>query len=262
MASKFGAATTVQSKSKFGQASTVGEEKDLDIPQRIDLALRKIPGAQSLAELAAGANRTVVDFIDFLGPDQINSILEIGGSDTRVPTLRSALPFIESGPLEAGLQKDILGRAGEVIPAALGVGGALRAAAGTLPAAFGGESALVGTARELGRFAPTQEAVLGGISGGGEAFGEAVAGEGGGVAGSILAPLSAVAVPKILGGIFRQGAQGIQNLTRDLSELSEEGAGTLLAEQMVREGLTPTDVVRQLDELGPDAIPSIIKSCI
>jgi hypothetical protein len=231
-------------------------QQETTITQDIDSALRKIPGAQSLAELAAGANRTVVDFIDFLGPDQINSILAIGGSDKRVPTLRSALPFIESGPLEDGLQKDILGRAGEVIPAALGVGGALKAAAGSLPAITGGESALVGTARELGRFAPTQEAVLGGFSGGGEAFGEAVAGEGGGIAGSILAPLAAASTPKLIMGAISQGGKGIQNLTRNLSDLSEEGAGTLLAEQMVREGLTPDDVARQLQSLGPDAIPA------
>jgi len=230
--------------------------EDKSIAQDIDSALRKIPFAQSLAELAAGANRTVVDFIDFLGPDQINSILEIGGSDKRVPTLRSALPFIESGPLEKGLLKDVLGRAGEVIPAAVTGGALLKTAASALPAATAGESALIGTARELGKFAPAQEAVLGGVSGGGEAFGETVAGQGGGLAGSILAPLSATAIPKLLSSAVSQGAKGIQNLTRDLAELSEEGAGTLLAEQMVREGLTPVDVQRQLAELGPDAIPA------
>jgi len=230
--------------------------KDKNIATDIDSALRKIPGAQSLAELAAGANRTVVDFIDFLGPDQINSILEISGSETRVPTLRSALPFIESGPLEAGLQKDILGRVGEVIPAAVTGGALLKTAAGALPTVTAGESALIGTARELGKFAPAQEAVLGGISGGGEAFGESIRGDVGGFAGSILAPLAAASTPKLIMGAISQGGKGIQNLTRNLSDLSEEGAGTLLAEQMVREGLTPDDVARQLQSLGPDAIPA------
>jgi hypothetical protein len=218
-----------------------------------------------------------------LGPDQINSILAIGGSDKRVPTLRSALPFIESGPLEAGLQKDILGRAGEVIPAAASIGSILRSTASKLPSAFAGESSLTGItrqvgaevprlpalageagtirqgareARELGRSAASQDITLGAIGGAGEAFGEAVAGEGGAITGSILAPLAAASTPKLIMGAISQGGKGIQNLTRNLSDLSEEGAGTLLAEQMVREGLTPDDVARQLQSLGPDAIPA------
>lgn len=231
-------------------------EKETTIAQDVDTALRKIPGAQSLAELAAGANRTVVDFIDFLGPDQINSILEISGSEKRVPTLRSQLPFIESGPLEPGLQKQVLGAAGEVIPAALGIGSALRAGAAALPSVTAGESALAGTVREIGRATPIQDVVLGGVSGAGAEFGGEIAGQPGEIAGSILAPLSATTVPRIISGAIRQGARGIQNLTRDLADLSEEGAGTLLAEQMVREGLTPAEIQRQLAELGPDAIPA------
>jgi hypothetical protein len=256
--SKFGPSTVVSTESRFGPSSVVEpvEQQETSITQDIDTALRKIPGAASLAELAAGANRTVVDFIDFLGPDQVNSILEIGGSEKRVPTLRSQLPFIESGPLEPGLQKQVLGAVGEAVPAAAGVGGLLKAGASALPAATAGESALTGVVREVGRAAPAQDVILGGISGGGGEFGKEVAGQGGQIAGSILAPLSAVAVPKLIGGAISQGAKGIQNLTRDLADLSEEGAGTLLAEQMVREGLSPADVQRQLLELGPESIPA------
>jgi hypothetical protein len=245
-----------QGGSSKGNGRNLFEKQETTIAQDIDAGLRKIPGTQSLAELASGVNRSVVDFADFLTTEQINSILEISGSEKRVSPLRSRVPFVESGPLDPGLQKDVIGRAGEVIPLALGTGLGLSRAATALPTAAQGESALIGVARELGKFAPVQETFLGGVSGGGEAFGEAVAGDGGGVAGSILAPLAAVSAPKLIGGALTQGAKGIQNLTTELSQLSDDGAATLLAEQMIREGLTPLDVSRQLTELGPDAVPA------
>lgn len=293
--SKFGPSTLVDSsESKFGPSTLVEEDKEIPEslsgvldPDRaigkrtasglelasdvlssvsvedIDAALRKIPGAASLAELAAGANRTVVDFIDFIGPDQVNSILEISGSERRVPTLREALPFIESGPLEPGLQKEVLGAAGEAIPLAAGIGGALRGAASKLPAFTAGETAGTGVARQLTAGAAEAPAGvigadvgLGAAGGGGAVIGGKEGGQVGEAVGSILSPLAVTAVPKLITGVIRQGVKGIQSLIGDLSKLSEKGASTLLAEQMVREGLTPDDIVKQVADLGPNAIPA------
>ena len=54
----------------------------------IDAALLKVPGVPQLAEFAAGANRSIAGFLDFLGPDNINAVLELAGSEKRVPNLQ------------------------------------------------------------------------------------------------------------------------------------------------------------------------------
>ena len=42
-------------------------------------------------EFAAGVNRVAADTADFFTTDQVNAILELAGSDKRVPTIREAL---------------------------------------------------------------------------------------------------------------------------------------------------------------------------
>lgn len=75
-----------------------------------------------LAEFAAGSNRTVTEFIDFLGPDTANAILSLAGAKSRVPTLTGALEStgIQGGFMDEGLARDAVGAAGMALPAAAG----------------------------------------------------------------------------------------------------------------------------------------------
>lgn len=76
-----------------------------------------------LGEFAAGANRSVTELIDFLGPGAINNILSLAGVEARVPTLTGALePYgIRGGFMEEGTARDVVSAAGASLPAAAGM---------------------------------------------------------------------------------------------------------------------------------------------
>lgn len=76
-----------------------------------------------LGELAASANRSVTEFLDFIGPDTANAILRLAGSEKQVPTLTGALKNtgIEGGFMQPGVARDAVQGAGS----ALGMAGGL-----------------------------------------------------------------------------------------------------------------------------------------
>lgn len=160
----------------------------------IDQALLNIPGVPQLSELAAGANRSIAGFLDFLGPDNINAVLELSGSEKRVPTFTQAISS-EGGFVEDGLQRKALSTAGELLPSALGIGQALRSFAGRLPQATAAESAGTGIVRQLGQTKPTQEAVGAVSAGVGQEVGRELGGEDAALAGGVLAPVAVAAIP-------------------------------------------------------------------
>jgi len=208
------------------------------------------------AEVAAGVNRQLLGLLDFLGPDTINAILDVVGSEKRVPTF-GQLAEPRGAFLGPGTPADILGGVGEVAGIGAGLGGALRQGAQALsPLARESESAIRGVLRQAGQTTPAQDIALGGLAGAGQEIGRAEAGEEGALVGSILFPLGGVAVQQGLTKLLNLGGRGITALTSQLSQLSEEGAATLLAEQMVREGLSPSDLAKRLQALGPEGVPA------
>lgn len=76
-----------------------------------------------ISELAAANNRSVTEFIDFLGPDTVNAVLNLSGVDYRVPTLTGALEGtgIQGGFMDEGTPRDIVQGVGSLIPAAAGM---------------------------------------------------------------------------------------------------------------------------------------------
>ena len=73
-----------------------------------------------LGELAASANRSVTEFLDFIGPDTANAILRLSGSDVQVPTLTGALEKtgIQGGFMQPGIARDAVRAGGQLISAA------------------------------------------------------------------------------------------------------------------------------------------------
>lgn len=155
-------------------------------------------------EAMAGFNRAVTGLVDFLGPDQANAVLQLAGSDYRVPTLTQALaPATQGGYMEPGLGRDIAAAAGEVGAAGLGAGTALRAAARQLPAATAGESVGRGTLRQLASTTPMQDIAGGAAAGAGQVVGEDIGGPVGGLVGSMAAPAA-------MGGIAAAGSEAVK----------------------------------------------------
>ena len=73
-------------------------------------------------EGAAAFNRTIIDGIDFMTVDQVNNILQLAGSEIRIPTLREQtdkLGVTQGNFMEEGLAQDLVVSAGQAAPAAL-----------------------------------------------------------------------------------------------------------------------------------------------
>ena len=68
------------------------EQAQTSVPQVKDGLLKDT--GDVLGEIMAGANRGVVDALNFFTVDQINAISQLMGSDKRVPTLYD-VPLIE-----------------------------------------------------------------------------------------------------------------------------------------------------------------------
>jgi len=223
-----------------------------------------------LAELAAGANRSVAEFVDFLGPDTANAILSLAGSETRVPTLMESIPGIKGGFMEEGLGRDVVRAAGEVVPAALSMGGLVKQAAKPLTTLATGEiTAGTGVLPELSKQpslvksvatssvgTPGAEAGLGVVSAAGEQVGEELGGDTGALIGSIVAPIGVSSTVQGIKGLLGKGIEGVRSLTTSLGDMSEEGAGKLLAEAMVRENLSPDELTAAMRDLGTEGMPA------
>lgn len=78
-----------------------------------------------IAEFAASANRSVTEFIDFVGPDTINAMLRLARSDQQMPTLTGALESagIQGGFMEPGPARGAVQAAGTLATAGAGMVG-------------------------------------------------------------------------------------------------------------------------------------------
>lgn len=89
-----------------------------------------------LGELAASANRSVTEFVDFVGPDTVNAILRLSGSAKQVPTLTGALEDtgIQGGFMKPGIARDAVRAGGQALTMAGGLAPVTRNLAKTGPA--------------------------------------------------------------------------------------------------------------------------------
>lgn len=233
-------------------------------------------------EFMAAFNRGATKLADFLTTDQINAVAQVLGSEFRVPSITSmAEQGTAGGFMEPGAARDVVRAAGEVIPAAVTGGAALTQAAARLPASAApaasrlaaqqaggraavapvvapGESAVAGAVRQIGAPAVGADIGYGAASGVGAEVGRQEGGQAGELAGAILAPLSVAGGKAGVTELLKRGRAGIESLTQSVQGMSDEGAATLLADAMVREGLTPNAAAKALADLGPEAVPADI----
>lgn len=188
--------------------------------QDMDDAFKKIPGVPTLAEFAAGANRTIAGFLDFLGPDNINAVLELAGSNKRVPTFSQQTAL--AGEFDSSLTGRVAATAGELTPAALGIGQALRGFAQRLPQVAAGETAGTGVARQLGQATARQDAAGAAAAGIGQEVGREIGGETGALVGGIVAPI-ATSIP--LSSAKRQAESLMKKAAPSADELKDTARG-------------------------------------
>jgi len=243
---------------RSGEETTIGGTTDAPqktLFQSIDQTLMKVPGVAQLAEIAAASNRSTAGLLDFIGPTNINEVLQLMGVESRVPTF-SSFTTPKGAFVGEGFQADVLSGVGEVMTAGGIMGTGMRAAVGTLPKLTqASESAIRGIFRQLGTTTPRQDLVFGAAGGGGAEIGAATGVPGGEQIGMFAGPGIVAGGRAGLNRFFSSG-EDVRNLVTSLSSLSEEGAAGLLAEAMVREGVSAEDIAIVLQSLGPEAIPA------
>lgn len=112
----------------FGGASSPNPEKPKEVRPETAKAsdpsfedqLMSIPGMKPLAELASAANKSVFQMLDFLGPNNVNAVLQLSGSETRVPTLEGAFAN-GGGYMEEGVARDAIRGLGQAMPVMAGM---------------------------------------------------------------------------------------------------------------------------------------------
>lgn len=203
-------------------------------------------------EFISGVNRSAIELIDFLGPDQINNILELSGSDKRVPTLGGtefAQQATTGGFLEEGLARDIVRSAGEVAGAVVAPQQAVRTVAQQLPKIVSAaERTLPGIIRQAGSQTVPQAAISGAAVGagaevGGE-VGEAVAGEEGRQVGEFVGGVLAPIAPSVAVNTAKR------LVTPSAKKFLKESVPTI-------EGLKKAarEVYKEIDDLGATILP-------
>lgn len=210
---------------------TPSQEQQLDVFQRAgEFASENIPGFDVAAEFAAGANEGIVDIIDFLGPNAINGILELAGSNTRVPTLggSSLGQRVTASQMDEGLAQEVVNAAGKLVPSAVSFGQAIR----TLSKEFPKLAAMTS--------APAAEATAAASAGAFGELGEEIGGDTGKITGQILgsfAPSAALLTAK-------QSARGL--LAQSSPEIKQlKGAAR--------------DLYKQIDNLGVTVKPEAVE---
>ena len=69
-------------------------------------------------EFAAGVNRGSAQMADFFTADQVNAILQLSGSEKRIPSINETIsPATQGGFMPEGIPRQVVGAAGEMLPA-------------------------------------------------------------------------------------------------------------------------------------------------
>ena len=202
------AAGDVEAAKAFANAIRSGQYDDAQqAPQEQPQEKNLLQKAGDVAlEGMAGVNRGAAGLVDF-ATSPINAGLELAGSNARIPSAVDALaPATTGNFMQDGLGKDITRAAGETVPAALAMGGALRAGAQALPQmGRASESVGAGALRQMGGSTAGQDAGYAALSGAGGAVGQELGGDAGALVGAIAAPLAPVALKEA-------GAKAVRSL--------------------------------------------------
>lgn len=227
--------------------------------QRLQQEILEAPGGTALAELGAAINRGAVNVADFFVGRPIQAAQELAGVEEPTPTIAETelgRKATTGGYMEPGLARDVIQTGGELVAPGGVVGGTMRTAAKLVPAT---EAALTTGQRvlqQMGGSTATQDVLGSFLSGAGAEIGGEYFGGPGEAVGAFLFPVAGLSGKPVLENVWKSGKRGIESLMRPLAAVSDDGASTLLAEAMVREGLSPDDVVQKLQQLGPEAIPA------
>jgi gas vesicle protein len=203
-------------------------------------AAENIPGFSEVAEFAGGANQAVVELVDFFGTKPINAILELSGSEARIPEVAETEfgQRITEQQLPDGLAQQVLNTAGQFSTSAAGFGGIVRGISKQLP-----------SLKALASGGVTADVAAGAGAGAGAELGEEVGGENGRLIGSIVgsfAPGASLLTARQTGkGLLAQASPEVDLLKKTARDLYKQidGLGVTVKQEGVEklsQGLAST----------------------
>ena len=163
-----------------------------------------------------------------------------------------------------GIATDILSSVGGVIPAALTMGAGSTAVlnSSTAPVRSGKFlDNLKSVGQELLRTTPKQELFYGTTAAAGGEAATQIAGDSAGLVAEFLAPIAMASGTSMVRGtanLLRDilaDSSAMNQMARSLGSVQDTLAAQILADGMAREGMSVDDVIKELDKLGPDALP-------
>jgi len=223
--------------------------------------LYSIPGARPLMEFANAAGRSAADVVDFFGPDAINSVLQIAGSQTRMPTVKGSLESVGAlapagSYMQPGIGQQIVSGAGEAVPMAMGGQALLRETVRMLPQTFMPSTGRR-VAQTMASTTPAQEAVstIGAVAGGevGKETGIPGAELFGSLAGGVAAIPTVTGIDRLL-----TNKNDFITMASNMSRLQTNIAAEMLAKSLRASGMSVDDAITQYRALGPNAVPADI----
>lgn len=215
-------------------------------------------------EIVAGFNRPFASIVDApIGAFNVAS-RELG-SDFRLGGVSQYVAPPVGTYVKDPEKAQIAGLAGEAASLGMGIGAGMRALGDRASRLAAGETLAMTAASEptlmqrvLGQFkgpagsGTARDVGYGAVSGAGAEYGRQEYGPVGQVAGSI--------VPMGLAAALEGGARGFISYLSALGANSSDKAAKILAEAMVREGLSPEDVARSLTDLGEQGMPADVSA--
>jgi len=245
--------------------SSMPQQSKYDINQQQPTDLRQSlannPITATAAEAGAGVSRGIAQTADFFTTKPIRAIQQLAGvaKEDRLTTLEDTFSGTTQGNfMNEGLGRDVV-RAGSELVAPSAVGGAvLRTAAKAMPATLEMTTGQ-GVMKQLGASTAAQDIAGGALSGAGGELGEEVGGDTGKLVASFLTPMAGMAAAPVLTKALtnpKQAVGFIKGIMNPLSKMSDEGASILLQEAMIREGLSPDDIIKKLAVLGKEGMPA------
>ena len=228
-------------------------------PQQPDIsaagqAILDAPGGAAVSEFTSAVNRGAVNLLDFVGPDQINNVLQLIGSESRVPTLGEQ-PIVQEATkgefMEPGLAREAIRTGGEFVAPGGAIGQTLRTAARQIPKVAAQAPTItqrvVQAAAQPALPEATGAAIAGAGSEVGAEVGEAIAGpkgrQIGRLTGGIAAPL----------GVFAVKETAKKLVSTSAKKLLEQAAPTIEGLKNAARG-----VYKEIDDLGVTVNPSSV----
>jgi len=215
-------------------------------------AILDVPGGAAISEFTSAVNRGAINLLDFMGPEQINNVLQLMGSESRVPTLGEQ-PIVQEAItgefMQPGLARQAVRTAGEFVAPAGAIGATIRGAAAQIPKVAPIAQTVAQRVTQAAAAPALPEATGAALAGAGSEVGAEVGEAVGGETGRQIGRLAGGIIAPIGGALAKESAKML--ISPSAKKLLSEAAPTIEGLKTAARG-----VFKEIDDLGVTVNPS------